>query len=115
MTKLNTQLILRFSSLVGLLFLTIACVTSSKKLTEISIGMTKPQVITILGEPKSVSGRNDGTELLRYQLSGRSAPIGNPNGRQFADGYTIQFFQDKVVAYGRDDEFKAVDVRIRKD
>ncbi|MDA8528930.1 hypothetical protein N9K67_09085 [Opitutaceae bacterium] len=31
-----------------------------------------------------------------------------PNDAQFADGYTVQLKNNKVVAYGRDDEFEAL-------
>lgn len=99
--------------LVAAVFVLSGCVTSAKKLSLVSLGMTKAQVVEILGEPASVSARPDG-ELLRYQLSGRYAPPLNPNAKQFADGYTIQLVDGKVVAYGRDDEFRAVNVNVRR-
>jgi hypothetical protein len=91
--------------------LLVGCVTSSKKLSEVSLGMTKTEVIAVLGQPKSVSARRGGTEILRYQLSGRDAPLLTPNRKEFADGYTVQLIDGKVVAYGRDDEFRAITVR----
>ena len=87
------------------------CVTSSKRLSEISLGMNKTEVIAVLGEPQSVSARAGGIELLRYQLSGRNAPPLNPNSKVFADGYSVQLIDGKVVAYGRDDEFRAITVK----
>jgi hypothetical protein len=96
-------------SLFALLLL--GCVTSSRKLSDISTGMSKAEVIQILGRPKSTSA-HDGCELLRYQLSGRYAPPLNPNHPMFADGYTVQLCAGKVVAFGRDDEFQAVRVKM---
>jgi predicted component of type VI protein secretion system len=98
--------------LVGFCVLLVTgCVTSTRKLSELSLGMTKPQVIQVLGEPHSVSAHPDGSELLRFQLSGRDAPLLNPNAKRFADGYTVQLFQGKVVAFGRDDEFRAIRIK----
>jgi hypothetical protein len=88
------------STLLALLL--VGCVTSSKKLTKLSPGMPKAQVLEILGEPKSVSSR-DGSEFLRYQLSGRDAPLIAPTSYAHADGYTVQLTDGRVVAFGRDD------------
>ena len=93
------------------LLLFAGCVTSSEKLSEVSLGMTKTEVIAVLGQPKSVSARMGGIEILRYQLSGRDAPLLTPNRIEFADGYTVQLIDGKVVAYGRDDEFRAITVK----
>ncbi len=93
-----------------LILVTSGCVTSSKDLAKIGPGMSKQEVVQILGTPASVSS-HERHELLRYQLSGRMAPILNPNGYQFAEGYTVQLKNGKVIAYGRDDEFQTIHVR----
>lgn len=87
------------------------CVASSKKLAEVSPGMNKDEVVKILGQPKSVSLR-DGSEFMRYQLSGRYTHPLAPTDARFADGYTVQLVDGKVVAYGRDDEFQPVRVQV---
>ena len=102
---------MRFLPLLLVAFLFAGCVASASKISQISLGMTKAQVVVILGQPKSVSARADGTELLRYELSGRNAPLLNPNAKNFSDGYTVQLHSGKVVAYGRDDEFRAIQIR----
>lgn len=102
---------MRILPLLLVAFLFAGCVASASKIGQLSIGMTKSQVVEILGQPKSVSARSDGTELLRYELSGRNAPLLNPNGKNFSDGYTVQFHSGKVVAYGRDDEFQAIHIK----
>lgn len=84
------------------------CVASSKRLAEVQIGMNKAAVVAILGEPHSTSARADGTVLLRYQLSGTNAPILSASDRRFAEGYTVQLKDGKVVAYGKDDEFRSL-------
>jgi outer membrane protein assembly factor BamE (lipoprotein component of BamABCDE complex) len=88
----------------------VGCVTSSRELANISPGMSKQQVIQILGTPASISS-HENYELLRYQLSGRNAPPLNPNHRGFAEGYTVKFKHGKVIAYGRDDEFHTINVK----
>jgi outer membrane protein assembly factor BamE (lipoprotein component of BamABCDE complex) len=82
------------------LLLLSACVTSATKTTAISLGMTKPEVIAILGQPHSASA-NDGREFLTFMVSGRWAPPLNPNAKAFADTYIVSFRDGKVDAYGR--------------
>lgn len=92
--------------IVAMLLLAVAlagCVTSSKKLAEVEIGMSKAQVLAILGEPKSVSAR-DGAEILHYQLSGDRAPPLNPNAAKYSQGYAVELVGNKVTAYGRAEE-----------
>lgn len=98
-------LLLCFSLFAG------GCVTSATKLGEVQLGMSKLQVVAILGEPASVSASPDG-ELLRYQLRGSGPLLSRPDGR-VATGYTVQLQNGKVVAYGRDDEFRAISVRLQ--
>lgn len=87
------------------------CVTSAKKLSEVSVGMSKSQVMAILGEPASVSASGEG-ELLRYQLRGSGPLLSRPDGRP-ATGYTVQLKDGKVVAFGRDDEFRSLRVNVK--
>lgn len=47
-----------------------ACATSSSKLNSVSLGMSKAQVIQVLGTPQSVSAK-DGLEYLIYTLGER--------------------------------------------
>lgn len=49
-------------------FLLISCATS-RKLNKISVGMTKEQTISILGQPVSVSSPGQNQEFLNYRFS----------------------------------------------
>ena len=63
----------------------------AKNLTHISIGMTKPEVLQILGEPKSV-GAGDNVEIFHYWDEER--------GWWQHDNFYIRFASGKVESYG---------------
>jgi outer membrane protein assembly factor BamE (lipoprotein component of BamABCDE complex) len=70
------------------------CATSATKLNEISVGMTKPQVVQILGTPESVRAQN-GQEALIYTLSNSwNSPVWN-------EKYYVLLQNGKVVSYGQ--------------
>lgn len=58
----------KMASILTIATLFTGCSTSATKLISISPGMTKAQVINILGNPESVSGKG-GAELFTYTLS----------------------------------------------
>jgi outer membrane protein assembly factor BamE (lipoprotein component of BamABCDE complex) len=71
-----------------------ACSTSANRLSEISPGMTKTQVIEILGSPESVSGQGAG-EAFIYTLSNSwNSPVWN-------EKYYVYFTNGRVVRYGK--------------
>ena len=61
-----------------------------KNLTRISLGMTKPEVVRLLGEPKSVAAREN-AETLNYV---------EDKGWWVFDHYFIRFVDGKVESYG---------------
>jgi outer membrane protein assembly factor BamE (lipoprotein component of BamABCDE complex) len=70
-----------------------ACSTSANRLAQISPGMTKVDVISVLGNPESVSGQGY-TEVFTYTLSNSwNAPVWNTK-------YHVYFNDGKVVRYG---------------
>jgi len=74
--------------------LLVACSTSANRLAEISPGMTKTQVIEILGSPESVSGQGAG-EAFIYTLSNSwNSPVWN-------EKYYVYFTNGRVVRYGK--------------
>ncbi len=76
------------------LALLVGCSTSAKKLAQVSPGMTKAQVISVLGSPESVSGQDD-TEFFIYTLSNSwNSPLWN-------EKYYVRFVNGKVVRYGK--------------
>jgi len=66
------------------------CTTSSSKLNEVSVGMTKSAVIQILGAPEAVSAKS-GSELLLYGIP----------SNDFSDKFYVALFNGKVVEYGQ--------------
>ena len=86
--------------LFGVLFMTMlamGCATAHK-MTDISTGMTKQQVISILGHPHGVSSV-DGAEYFHYGLfeSGFEAYMSRGQSKT---PYAVRFIEGKVEAYG---------------
>jgi len=73
----------------------IGCAGSAKKLNHVTLGMTKPDVIEVMGEPDYSSVRDD-VEILSYQLTTNSF---------FTDAYIIRIKQGKVDLFGRRGDF----------
>lgn len=88
--------------LVG--FFTVGCATAHK-MNNVSIGMTKSQVIEALGKPASTSAK-EGVEFLNYRFS-------ETDDHAFM-GYTTPFFiriiEGKVDSYGRLGDFDSTKV-----
>lgn len=74
--------------------LLIGCSTSAKRLAAVSPGMTKPQVINVLGSPESVSGQGS-EEVFIYTLSN------SWNSNVWNEKYYVYFADGRVVRYGR--------------
>ena len=72
----------------------------STNMNNVSLGMTKQEVIKAMGQPHSVNA-NSGVEFLIYQLCDEKTPL-------FADGkcmrwnnYHVKLIGGKVDSYGR--------------
>ena len=74
-----------------ILIFAIGCATSSKRLNSLEIGMTKANVLEILGEPIYTSAVND-VEILTYKLK---------SGLFFKKVYHIKIINDKVEQFGK--------------
>jgi len=79
---------------------TVSCATS-KKLNRISVGMSKQQAISLLGQPASVSSPGGGVEYLNYKFSETSdeAYYG------ITKPYYVLIVDGKVKQYGRHGDF----------
>jgi hypothetical protein len=81
------------------------CAATASKMNNVSVGMTKSQVIEVLGTPASTSAK-DGVEYLNYRLSETSDDA--------FMGYTKPFFvrliRGKVEAYGRLGDFDSANI-----
>jgi hypothetical protein len=87
---MKTSLVLAASLFFAALFT--GC-TTADKLNSIQIGMTKDQVLAILGKPDSMSAQAD-VEYLTYYLT--------PDSSQgFEQPYMIRLVDDKVESFGR--------------
>jgi hypothetical protein len=86
---MKTKLLLVLA-LLGLLVA--GCTTTSDKLNNVKIGMTRSQVVALLGEPNSMSAQGN-IEYLTYYLtndvSGRDQP------------YSVRMVDGKVESFGR--------------
>ena len=72
-----------------------SCAASSKKMNNVSLGMTKAQVIEAIGDPKSTSAKEE-IVYLKYRLS---------TDGLFTAEYYVRLEEDKVVAFGRVGDF----------
>lgn len=90
------------------------CATAHK-MNNINLGMTKQQVVAILGSPASTSAIT-GIEYLNYRFSETDEHAFNG----ITTPYYVQIVDGKVIAYGRSGDFKVpetkstVDVNIKK-
>jgi hypothetical protein len=76
------------------LFVAMSCATPGSKLGQVSVGMTKAQVVKIMGPPTSTSV-SDRVELLRYGL--------NAGRAMWTFDYTeyfVKLVNDRVESYG---------------
>jgi hypothetical protein len=87
--------IARFGILSLALLLVVGCAGGAKKINLLQLGMTRAQVVEVMGEPNSTS-EIDGTLYLRYYLS--------PTGL-FSEEYFVRIVEDAVDAYGRRGDF----------
>jgi len=99
----------------------IGCASTAKNLNDVSLGMTKSDVVSILGEP-SETRASDGVEYMIYTLRTAPSPgtqttcgvagvytlglVYLADGCQYSDGdYFVQIQGGKVEAYGRIGDF----------
>jgi len=85
------------------------CVSSSSHLNSVSIGMTKPDVIKVMGQPTDTRG-NSHAEFLIYHLASepwiaRAAAYHQGVAGYGEDDYCIRLVDGKVDAYGRQGDF----------
>jgi hypothetical protein len=84
--------------IIGLAALFVAgCLSPASKINNVSIGMTKDEVIKAMGTPASVTA-DDKAEYLNYALSETGPQFGVP---YVATPYEIKLVNGKVVSYGR--------------
>ena len=71
------------------------CAGSASMMNSLNVGMTKADVINVLGVPDYTSGKKD-TEILCYKLT---------SGGIFTDSYFVIIKQGNVDRFGRQGDF----------
>ena len=90
--------------LASLLLFLVGCTTSSDSMTELSMGMTKGEVIKLLGKPDSVSATN-GIEYFTYTLRTETSFTRNTFGYQ--GQYFVRLVNGRVDSYGKVGDFNS--------
>ena len=90
---MQTKMIILFSVLIFM----IGCAASSKRLNNINIGMTKAEVIELLGEPNYTSAVND-VEILTYKFK---------SGGFFTDTFQVKIKKGAVERFGQYGSFRS--------
>jgi hypothetical protein len=82
----------------------VGCATSSTALNHVSVGMTKAQVVAIVGEPQSTRA-NQGVEYLIYKLGEGFSLHNAPH--QVQDLYFVRITRGFVDSYGKVGDFNS--------
>jgi len=85
----------RMIILLSLSILVFGCAASAKKINSLNIGMTRAEVIEVMGEPHYTSGAND-IQILSYKLK---------TSHFFSDTYFVRIKDGKVERFGQQGSF----------
>lgn len=88
------------SHLLIVLAIVLAGCATSNKINAVQLGMTKPEVVAVMGEPVSVSAQG-GAEYLNYKLSETS----DDAFYGVTTPYYVRLVSGKVESYGRTGDF----------
>jgi outer membrane protein assembly factor BamE (lipoprotein component of BamABCDE complex) len=87
----------RIPAVAAVLMIVAGCTMPRQKMAEVQVGMTRPQVVAILGEPDSAEAR-DGQTALIYSFW-RDFWSRRPG--DYSDRYYVRFDRDgRVDAFG---------------
>ena len=78
--------------------LVVGCAGSAKKINNLTLGMTKSEVIETMGKPDYSNVREE-VEILNYRLTSNSL---------FTDAYIVRIKQGKVDLFGRRGDFGSI-------
>jgi outer membrane protein assembly factor BamE (lipoprotein component of BamABCDE complex) len=82
-------------ALLSATLLLTGCAISASRMNSLRLGMTKAEVIEVMGNPQSTSAKSD-VEYLRYRFLSEGI---------FASEYFVKFQDGKVDAFGRAGDF----------
>lgn len=86
---------------IALVLLLGGCATAHK-ISDVQLGMTRDDVIRVMGKPTSVSAQS-GAEYLNYALS--EGPTGSDPLGILTKPYYVRLINGKVESYGRTGDF----------
>jgi len=72
-------------------------------MNRLSIGMTKKEVISAMGDPSSTAAPGEGVEILRYELS----PTVAAAEYHVTQEYYVKLINGRVDSYGRMGDFNS--------
>ena len=96
MKTAHTLLLVALTALVG-------CATAAKT-NRLSIGITKQEVLALMGRPSSTAAHVAGVEILRYRLSATGRDILHRRTEE----YFVRLISGKVDCYGKMGDFDSV-------
>jgi outer membrane protein assembly factor BamE (lipoprotein component of BamABCDE complex) len=79
------------------------CVTTASRMDGLNVGMTKKEVIHIMGKPSSVAAQGNGVEFFRYELPSTVAQV----EYHITQEYYVKFEDGLVDSYGRMGDFNS--------
>jgi hypothetical protein len=92
---------LSLSSLLIVLVVLVGCATASKT-NGLSLGMTKAQVLAVMGKPASTAADSD-VEVLRYKFSA----TGHDAFHHRTEEYFVRLVGGKVERFGKDGDWES--------
>ena len=101
----RSKIIFMFAVLVAVLW---GCASTSHKMNNLRLGMTKAEVISALGQPTSTSA-SEGTEYLVYKLRDRF----NPDFMEpdlYEKDYFVRLRDGKVDSFGQVGDFDSTKI-----
>ena len=92
--------------LIVLLTVALFSCAGAPKMNKLMLGMTKLQVIDVMGEPDSTAAQA-GTEYLKYNLW---KDYWDRSPGNYSEPYFVRLVDDKVESYGRMGDFDSTKV-----
>jgi hypothetical protein len=100
--SVNGEVIMKtLSTLILATIMALAGCATAPKMNRLSVGMTKQEVLSVMGEPGSTAAPGAGVEFLRYRLSAD----GNEARHNITEEYSVKLVNGKVDSYGRMGDF----------
>jgi hypothetical protein len=85
--------------IIAILVSLVGCATASR-MNRLSVGMTKQEVCSALGNPDSSASPGGGIDILRYELTTKERPYG-----RISREYYVKLVDGKVESFGKMGDF----------